>query len=69
MEIIKLSSKGQIVIPQKMRENLGMHEGSIIGIEKMNDLIVIKNIDAELVNKIKKSLENIKKGNIKEWKN
>ena len=68
MEILKLSSKGQIVIPQKMREDLEMEEGVIIGIERVNNMVVIKKIDDELVNKIKRSLEDIKHGRIKEWK-
>jgi AbrB family looped-hinge helix DNA binding protein len=62
MEILKLSSKGQIVIPQKMREELGMEEGVIIGIEKVNDMVVLKKIDIDLVNQIKRSLEDIKHG-------
>ena len=68
MEILKLSSKGQIVIPQKMREDLAMEEGVIIGIEKVNDMIIIKKVDDQLVNQIKRSLEDIKHGRIKEWK-
>lgn len=68
MEILKLSSKGQIVIPQKMREELGMEEGVIIGIERINDMVVLKKIDLDLVNQIKRSLEDIKHGKIKEWK-
>jgi AbrB family looped-hinge helix DNA binding protein len=68
MEIVKLSSKGQFVIPRKIREDLEMEEGSIIGVEKVNDLIVIKKIDTDLVDQIKKSLEDIKHGRIKEWK-
>ena len=47
MEITKISSKGQIVIPQKMRNELKMEEGSIIGIEKMKNIIVIKKIDID----------------------
>ncbi len=68
MEIVKLSSKGQIVIPQKIRNELKMEEGVVIGIEKVNDLVVLKKIDFGLVNQIKKSLEDIKHGRIKEWK-
>ena len=68
MEITKISSKGQIVIPQKMRNDLEITEGSIVAIEKMKNLIVIKKIDTELVDKIKRSLEDIKHGRIKEWK-
>ncbi len=68
MEILKLSSKGQLVIPQRMREELGMQEGTIIALERTEDMIVIKKIDTELVDKIKRSLEDIKHGRIKEWK-
>jgi len=68
MELTKISSKGQIVIPQKMRVELDMEEGVIIGIEKVKDLIIIKKVDNELVNQIKRSLEDIKHGRIKKWK-
>jgi len=68
MELLKLSPKGQLVIPRKMREELGMEEGVIIGIEKVDDKIVMKKIDEELLAKIKRSLEDIKHGRIKEWK-
>ena len=64
METIKLSSKGQIVIPQKMRSELKMNEGSILGIEKMKDIIVIKKIDVDLVKQFKKGLEDLKSGKI-----
>ena len=63
-----MSSKGQIVIPQKIRDELKINEGSVVAIEKMKDLVVIKKIDTELVDKIKRSLEDIKHGRIKEWK-
>ena len=67
MEITKISSKGQIVIPQKIRTELEINEGSIIAIEKMKDMVIIKKIDTELLDKIKRSLEDIKHGRIKEW--
>lgn len=65
MEITKISSKGQIVIPQKIRDELNMREGSVIAIEKMKDVIVMKKIDTDLVSQFKKSLENVKAGKIK----
>ncbi len=68
MEITKISSKGQVVIPMKIRENLNISEGSVVVIEKMKDLVVIKKVDKELFNKFKRSLEDIKQGRIKEWK-
>lgn len=68
MEITKLSSKGQLVIPRKIRLALGIDNNSTLALEKVNDAIVIKKIDEEIFNKIKRSLEDIKKGRIKEWK-
>lgn len=63
-----MSSKGQIVIPRRMRVDLEIDEGSVMAIEKMKDSIIIKKVDNELLNKIKRSLEDIKHGRIKEWK-
>lgn len=63
-----MSSKGQIVIPQRMRNELEINEGSVVAIEQMKDLIVIKKVDTELLDKFKRSLEDIKHGRIKEWK-
>ena len=69
MEITKISSKGQIVIPLKIRNELEITEGSVVAIEKMKDLVAIKKIDSELMDQVKRSLEDIKHGRIKEWKN
>ena len=63
-----MSSKGQIVIPQQMRTELKIDEGSMVAIERVNDIVMIKKVDLELVSQIKKSLEDIKHGRIKEWK-
>lgn len=65
MEITKISSKGQIVIPQKIRNELNIKEGSILVIDNMKDMIIIKKIDEDLVNQFKKSLEDLKSGKIK----
>ena len=65
MEMIKISSKGQIVIPQKMRNELEINEGSIMAVEKMKDLIVIKKVDTDLVSQFEKSLKDLKSGKIK----
>jgi len=65
MEITKISSKGQIVIPLKIRNELEIGEGSIVAIEKMKDIVVIKKIDSDLTAQFKKSLSDIKSGKIK----
>ena len=60
-----MSSKGQIVIPQKMRNELNIEEGSIIGIEKMKDIIVIKKIDVDLVRQFEEGLQDLKSGRVR----
>jgi len=65
MEITKISSKGQIVIPQKIRVDMNMNEGSIIAVETINNMIVLKKIDVNLISQFKKSLEDVKAGKIK----
>lgn len=65
MELTKISSKGQIVIPQKIRAELEITEGSVIAIEKIRDLVVIKKVDRDLINQFEKSLQDLKTGKIK----
>jgi len=69
MEITKISSKGQIVIPRKIREELGIDSGSRVIIKIVKDVAVIKKIDDdEFLQKIERSLQDIVHGRIKEWK-
>jgi AbrB family looped-hinge helix DNA binding protein len=65
MEITKIGSKGQIVIPRKIRIELNIEEGSILAIDKMKDMIIIKKIDEDLVNQFKEGLEDLKSGRIR----
>ncbi len=65
MEITKISSKGQIVIPKKIRNELNIKEGSVLVIDKMKDMVMIKKIDEDLINQFKRSLENLKSGKIR----
>jgi len=64
MEITKISSKGQIVIPKKIRSKLKIIEGSILGIEEMKDVIVIKKVDTDLLKQFNNSLKDLKLGKI-----
>ncbi len=68
MELIKLSPRGQIVIPIQLRKELDIDSNSTLAMAKSGDAIVIKKVDEEIFNKIKKSLEDIKHKRIKEWK-
>jgi AbrB family looped-hinge helix DNA binding protein len=65
MEITKISSRGQLVIPSKIRNELGIKEGSVIAIEKVDNMAVLKKIDVDLVRQFKNSLADVKAGKIK----
>jgi len=65
MQITKISSKGQVVIPSKIRVELGIEEGSVLGVEKMKDMVILKKIDLDLVKQFKNSLADVKAGKIK----
>ena len=65
MELTKISSKGQIVIPLKIRNELKIAEGSVLAIDKMKDMIIIKKIDVDLVNQFKEGLEDLKSGRVR----
>ena len=42
MEIVKLSSKGQIVIPAKIRKELNLSPGDKLFIEREGDVIILR---------------------------
>jgi AbrB family looped-hinge helix DNA binding protein len=45
IETTKMSSKGQVVVPQDIREELGVEEGDIFAIFGSHDTIVLKKIE------------------------
>lgn len=44
----KASSKGQVVIPTKIRKKLGIREGSVLAVAAENGLIVLKKVESRL---------------------
>ena len=44
IELTKLSSKGQVVIPQTVREELGLEEGETFAVIGRDDTIVLKKL-------------------------
>ncbi len=56
MEITKLSTKGQIVIPEKMRE--GIEVGTAFTVTRKDNLIILKSVKG-LSEKEKKELEEL----------
>lgn len=45
VEFTKLSSKGQIVIPQDIRESLNLKDGTPFAVIKQNSTIILKKMD------------------------
>jgi AbrB family looped-hinge helix DNA binding protein len=68
MDLVKINSKGQLVIPSKIRKEFEITPDSILAIGKLKDKIVLKKVDEDLLNQITRSLEDIKHGRISEWK-
>lgn len=54
MEIIRPSTKGQVVIPKAIRDQLGIDESTQLAITAVNDQIVMKVVDTE---KIRREVE------------
>jgi len=64
MEITKISSKGQVVIPLKIRNQLKINEGSVMAVDTANQMVILKKIDLDIEKQIKEGLEDLKKGKI-----
>ncbi len=45
VNITKISSKGQIVIPQEIREKMKLEEGNLLLISNLNNSICLKKIE------------------------
>lgn len=56
VEVTKISSKGQVVIPFDIRKELGLDNGSTIVVSKMKDYILMKKINVPDINKEFKKL-------------
>ncbi len=58
IETIKMSSKGQVVIPQGIREEISADEGTVFAVVSSKDTIVLKKISTpskeDLIKELKK---------------
>ena len=75
MEITKMSSKGQIVLPREIREELHLEEGTILVAVKKEGLVILKKIDnpilkedLETIKLVEEAWEDIDKGRYKKMK-
>lgn len=57
IEIAKVSSKGQLVIPQSIREKLKVKEGSIFAVASCDNTIILKKIENPLIKEDVKTMK------------
>ncbi len=73
MNTIKLQNRGTLTLPKKIREVLGLADGSILQVSSDKNRIILEKIttvssdDSELLGDIKQSLADIKKGDFIEF--
>mgnify|MGYP001557856492 CR=1 FL=1 len=60
IEFTKLSSKGQVVIPKKIRQFLKLIEGTLFAVNEQNGMILLKKVEIEEEKYRKLSIEEIK---------
>jgi len=72
IELTRLSSKGQIVIPGSIREKLELDEGEILAVSSKDNMIVLKKIegpteeeDLRTFSEIREAWKEIAKGKFK----
>ncbi len=65
MEEAKISSKGQIVIPKYLRDALGMKDGSVVLVTKLENKIIIMSKPADPAEALVKSGKDITMKNIR----
>ncbi|MFA4820013.1 MAG: AbrB/MazE/SpoVT family DNA-binding domain-containing protein [Candidatus Aenigmatarchaeota archaeon] len=63
VETVKMSSKGQIVIPQDIREEIRAEEGTVFAIAGSGDTLILKRINMPSKEDIIKNLDRISKEN------
>lgn len=61
VEIIKMSSKGQIVIPRNVREEINASEGTIFAVVNGKDSVILKKVATPSKDELIKDLEDIAK--------
>lgn len=75
IEITRVSSKGQVVIPLSVREKMKIKEGEAFAVSEKGNLIVLKKVkgslreeDIETLSKIKEAWKDIEEGRFKKMK-
>lgn len=72
MEIARVSSKGQLVIPQDIRQKMKIKEGSLIAVASYGDMVLLKKVkkfindeDMQSLKLVEEAWEDIEKGRYK----
>jgi antitoxin PrlF len=60
IELTKVSSKGQIVIPGNIREQFNLQEGEVLAVSTKGNIIVLKKIEDPLEKEDLRTLQEIK---------
>jgi len=71
-DIVKVSSRGQIVIPKELRDETHIKDGDVLLVTKLEELLVLKKLDTSiseedlwLVKEAEKGWKEIKEGRFK----
>lgn len=59
IEIVRVSSKGQLVIPQDLREKMHIQEGSMFAIASVDQTLVLKKIEKPLSDEDLKTIKRV----------
>ncbi|HLD84131.1 MAG TPA: AbrB/MazE/SpoVT family DNA-binding domain-containing protein [archaeon] len=60
-EVTKMSSRGQIVIPQDLREKMKLGEGSKFAVVGIKDTIILKKLEQPKWKEFDKAIGNLRK--------
>lgn len=47
-DVVKVSSRGQIVIPKEFRDETNIEDGDVMLVTRLEDLLVLKKLDATM---------------------
>ena len=72
LDMTRVSSKGQLVIPKDIRERMKLKEGSILAVVPYGDMVVLKKVDNKIseedvrtLRRVDEAWEDIEKGRYK----
>ena len=60
-DVTKMSSRGQIVIPQELRERMNLEEGSKFAVVGMEDTIILKKLEPPKWEDFDKAISNLRR--------